>query len=182
VFWNAAWGNGIEIGFELHSDFVRNITFKNIDIIHVESGAVISIHNSDRGTVTDVLYEDIRVEDAYQKLFDLGIFRSKYCTDGSNDPDEINALQYPGVWDGALLVPDDKREYHAQFRGHIKNITFRNIQIVDGLFPFSVFVGYDSNHLVENITIENLTVHGKRIKSIDDARIFQETTRNINLK
>ncbi|NJN28066.1 MAG: hypothetical protein HC819_19885 [Cyclobacteriaceae bacterium] len=181
VFWNAAWGNGIEIGFELHSDVVRNITFINIDIIHVESGAVISIHNSDRGTVSDVLYEDIRVEDAYQKLFDLGIFRSKYCTDGSNDPAEISLLQYPGVWDGALLVADDMREHHSQFRGHIKNIVFRNIQIVDGLFPFSVFAGYDALHLVENISIENLTVHGKRITSISDARFFQEHTRNISL-
>lgn len=182
VFWNAAWGNGIEIGFELQSDFIRNIRFENIDIIHVESGAVISIHNSDRGTVTDVIYSDIRIEDAYQKLFDLGIFRSKYCTDGTSNPEEVNLLQYPGIWDGALLIPEGKKGYHAQFRGHIRNITFRNIQVVDGLFPFSVFAGYDQNHLIENITIENLTVHGKKITNIDDARVYQENAKNIQIK
>jgi len=182
VFWNAAWGNGIEIGFELHSDFIRNIRFDNIDVIHVESGAVISIHNSDRGTVTDVVYSDIRIEDAYQKLFDIGIFRSKYCTDGVSDPEEVNRLQYQGVWDGALKVTDDQKEYHTQFRGHIKNITFRNIQVVDGLFPFSVFSGYDQNHLIENITIENMTVHGKKITSLEEARIYNENTKNIRIK
>ena len=42
VFWNALWGNGFEIGFELNSTAVKNITFKNSDIIHIEAGAAFS--------------------------------------------------------------------------------------------------------------------------------------------
>lgn len=89
VIWNAAWGNGLEIGFELESSEVKNIIFRDIDVLHVESGAVFSIHNSDKATVRNILYEDIRIEDASHKLIDLAIFRSKYCTDGSSDEEYL---------------------------------------------------------------------------------------------
>ena len=47
VFWNAEWGNALEIGFELRTDEIRDIVFEDCDVIHVEDGAVFSIHNGD---------------------------------------------------------------------------------------------------------------------------------------
>ncbi|MBN2312967.1 MAG: hypothetical protein JXM79_03490, partial [Sedimentisphaerales bacterium] len=35
VLWNAEWGNAMEIGFELQTRKIRDILFKNCDIIHV---------------------------------------------------------------------------------------------------------------------------------------------------
>lgn len=58
------WGNNLEIGFELRSDTVSNIVFKDIDVIHCEGGAVFSIHNTDFAVVDQVVLEDIRIEDA----------------------------------------------------------------------------------------------------------------------
>ena len=29
IYWNALWGNAIEIGFELNAAEIKNITFKN---------------------------------------------------------------------------------------------------------------------------------------------------------
>jgi len=182
VFWNAAWGNGLEIGFELRSDFVRNITFKECDIIHVEDGAVLSIHNGDRSTVQDIRFENIRIEDAHQKLFDVAIFLSQYSVDRPQNPDERRIRYLQSAWDGVLNVTDENRKYHSQFRGQIRNIYFKDIYVTDGLFPFSVFHGFDKEHRVENVTIENLVVHGRKITSIEEAKIYTEYTENIMIK
>jgi hypothetical protein len=116
TFWNALWGNGIEIGFELNAAEIKNIVFRNIDIIHVEAGAALSIHNAGSGHVKNVTFENIRIEDARQKLFDFAIFRSQYSEDGTEDPEERKRLYLNGAWDGVLKVPAADRSAHAPFR------------------------------------------------------------------
>ncbi len=179
VFWNALWGNGFEIGFELNSAAVKNITFKNSDIIHIEAGAAFSIHNAGAATVSNVLFDNIRVEDARQKLFDLAIFRSQYSVDGTRDTAVRRKLYLNGAWDGVLMIPAEERAAHAIHRGKIKDVVFRNIKIVDGLFPYSVFYGYDAYKNVSNVLIENLQVHGKRITNLRDAKLYLENASNI---
>ena len=179
TFWNALWGNGLEIGFELNSSEVRNITFNDCDIIHVEAGAVFSIHNAGRATVKNVLYDNIRIEDARQKLFDLAIFRSTYSEDGTSNAQEREKLYLNGAWDGVLSYPSSEKNYHAGFRGKIRNIEFKNIKIVDGLFPFSVFYGFDKTHDIENILIENLRVRNQKITSLTEAKVYMENTEKI---
>ena len=182
VIWNAAWGNGLEIGFELEAKEVKNITFRNIDVLHVESGAVFSIHNSDKATVKNVLYEDIRIEDASHKLFDLAIFRSKYCTDGSSDENYLKENILQGTWDNVLKVPAGEKEKHARYRGNIENIQFRNIQILAGRLPYSLCSGYDSNHQVKDITIENLRIYGKHVTSPEEMKLYTEYTEGVTIK
>jgi len=178
IFWNALWGNGLEIGFELLSDEVKNITFNDCDLIHVESGAVLSIHNSGKSTVKNVLFKNIRIEDARQKLFDLAIFRSRYSLDGSSDSQYISRNYLLGAWDGVLKVPEKDREYHAQFRGKIENIKFDGIYI-QGFFPFSIISGFDNDHKIKNVTFNNIYVNGQKINSLDDMKLFQEYSENI---
>jgi hypothetical protein len=182
VFWNALWGNALEIGFELNAAEVKNITFRNCDIIHVEAGAAISIHNAGRGHVRNIAFENIRIEDARQKLFDLAIFRSQYSEDGTQDPEERRRLYLNGTWDGVLTVPAARRNHHAQFRGRISDVLLKDIQIVDGLFPFSVFYGFDANHNIRNVTIQNLTVRGKKINTLSGAKLYRENTAQVVLK
>ena len=182
VLWNALWGNALEIGFELNGVDVKNIRFNNCDIIHVEMGAVMSIHNAGTSTVSNIIFENIRIEDADQKLFDLAIFRSQYSDDGPKEEAERKRLYLNGAWDGVMMVPADKKVYHATYRGKINNVIFRNISIVDGLFPYSVFYGFDKNKSVSNITIENLRVHGKKITALKDARIYLENTTDIKIR
>jgi hypothetical protein len=179
VFWNALWGNGLEIGFELRANKLRDIVFEDRDVIHVERGAVFSIHNGDYATVEDVRYENIRVEDARHKLFDLAIFLSQYSLDSPKDPEEVKRRYLHGAWDGVLSVPEDKREFHATNRGRIRNVQFKDIAVVDGPFPFSIIRGYDGRHLVEDVSFENLTIHGQRIKDAEQGRFTVENARNI---
>ncbi|MEP7230191.1 MAG: glycosyl hydrolase family 28 protein [Ginsengibacter sp.] len=182
IFWNAAWGNGLEIGFELNSLEVKNIRFIDNDIIHVEAGAAISIHNAGTATVSDLIFENIRIEDVRQKLFDLAIFRSQYSDDGTHDEAERKKLYLNGVWDGVLSVPPNEKEAHAKFRGHIQNVLLKNIQIIDGGLPFSIFYGSDNSHKVKQVTIKNLTLHGKRITSLKDAKFYLENTSDIKIQ
>jgi hypothetical protein len=182
IFWNALWGNGIEIGFELNSAEVKNVTFKNCDIIHIEAGAAISIHNAGTGHVKNIVFDDIRIEDARQKLFDLAIFRSQYSEDGNLGPEERKKYYLNGAWDGVLMVPPNLKNKHSAFRGRISNVTFKNIQIVDGMFPYSVFYGYDNTHNISNITVDNLTVHGKKIQSVNQLKLYSENAENVVVK
>jgi hypothetical protein len=86
VFWKLACGNAVEIGYETSCDEISGIIFEDIDVIHSQyegwqSGGVFTIHNGDRAHVKNVIYRDIRVEDAHEKLIDFKIFSSKYSTD-----------------------------------------------------------------------------------------------------
>jgi hypothetical protein len=181
VFWNAAWGNALEIGFELPGD-VRNVTYTNNDIIRVEGGAAFSIHNARRGVVSNILIDGLRVENADQKLFDLAIFRSIYSEDGTDDNREAARLYLNGIWDNVLRVTEKEKETHSKFRGHIHDVTLKNVSIVDGPVPFSVFYGPDKTHLVENVTIEGLSFYGKKITDISGAKLYVENTKNLIIR
>jgi hypothetical protein len=182
VFWNSIWGNAIEIGFELNSDEVKNILFENIDIIHVEDGATISIHNAGKAHVNNVVFENIRVEDSRQKLFDLAIFSSQYSPDGNRDPEYSRKYYLHGAWDGVQKIPAGKEEYHSKFRGSISEIIFKDIQVVGGLLPFSVFHGFDSSKNISGVRIENLTYMGKRLTDVESAKIRLSNTVDFGIK
>ena len=182
VFWNSIWGNAIEVGFELYSNEVKNIRFENIDIIHVEDGAAMSIHNAGPAHVHDVVFENIRIEDADQKLFDVAIFFSQWSPDGIRDDEFIKKNYLHGAWDGVQKIPKGKETYHRQFRGTVSNVIFKDIQIVGGLLPFSVFHGYDAEKNVSGITIENLTYLGRKLTSQYEAKIRTQNTTNLIIK
>jgi len=182
VFWNSIWGNAIEIGFELYSNEVQNIRFENIDIIHVEDGATMSIHNAGQSHVHDVVFENIRVEDSRQKLFDVAIFFSQWGPDGIRDPEFIKKNYLFGAWDGVQKIPEGKEAYHNQFRGEISNIVFKDIQVVGGLLPFSVFHGFSKERNIYGIKVENLTYMGKKLTNTESAKIRQQNTKNLIIK
>ncbi|MEN6574935.1 MAG: glycosyl hydrolase family 28 protein [Phycisphaerales bacterium] len=174
VFWNAEWGNALEIGFELRTDEVRDITFTDCDVIHVEDGAVFSIHNGDSATVRDVRFENIRVEDARQKLIDLAIVLSQYSLDRPTDAQDLQRRYMDGAWDGVLTVSEEQKQEHSKYRGHIRDIVFKDISVIDGLFPFSIVCGFDDRHRIENVTIDGLWIQGVEITSADQGRFYIE--------
>jgi hypothetical protein len=100
--------------------------------------------------VSDVLYEDIRIERVDGLLFDLKILHSRYTRD--------------------------------EERGHIRNITFRNIGVGGERFPPSIIQGFDEDHRVENIVFENVTIQGKRIESLEAGKFDASHFRNITFR
>jgi hypothetical protein len=152
VFWNAKCGNALEIGFETRCEEISDIKFRNCDIIHCElegyqSGGTFTIHNGDRAVVRNVVYEDIRVEDSREKLFDFKVLVAKYSRDKE--------------------------------RGQIQDIYVRNVEVVDGKFPPSIIRGFEGEHLIKNVTFDNLKVYGKKITDACDAKMVIELSENI---
>jgi hypothetical protein len=131
VLWNGIWGNGLEIGFETRVDSIKNITFRNCDIVHAESeweGAAISIHNGDRAIISDITFENIRIEEGQFSLFDLRILSSQYSIDKQ--------------------------------RGKIENVVFRDIYVNIPTMPKSIFEGFNDSCSIKNVLFQNVRLNG----------------------
>ena len=135
VVWNDR-ARGLGITDETRRD-IDNVLFRNCDIIHdfSTSGdcAALAVILSDSGTVSNIRFEDIRVEDVKTRLIE--------CT-----------------------IEKDMWGHDAQ-RGHVKNLTFKNITATGAVFPKSFFAGYDGSHLIENVTFDHLVINGKTIEN-----------------
>ena len=150
LFWNAEFGNALEIGYETRCDEISDVVFRNCEILHCEyegnqSGGVLTIHNADRAFVHDIHYEDIRIEDAQEKFIDIKTLDSKYSRDRT--------------------------------RGMVCDIYFKNIEITEGAFPVSIVRGYEMKNEVcrpHDFHFENITVHGKKIGSVNEMRMVKE--------
>lgn len=176
VLWNMpTGGNGLEIGFEMRNRTTANIRFEDIDIIHVERGSAISIHNGDAAMVEDVVFDDIRVEDARRKLIDFAVVYAQYGADRPPTQEERERrMDSGGGWDGALRFTAAERPERARFRGHIRNVTVRNLRVVAGALPYSVVAGFDAEHAATNVVIEGLQYQGRPIRTAAEGKFAVE--------
>ncbi|MCU0980271.1 MAG: glycosyl hydrolase family 28 protein, partial [Pirellulaceae bacterium] len=143
VFWNAEWGNALEVGFELLTPHVRNIVWRDCDIIRVEAGAVFSIHNGDSAAVEDVRFENIRVEDARDKLVDFRVGLSIYSQDCPERYHRRNPQRKPtgsGQWVPWERLTADEQAVARQNRGAIRNVRLSDIQLLEKVPPRSFLV------------------------------------------
>jgi len=176
VLWNMpTGGNGLEIGFESRNHRIHNVRFEDIDIIHVERGAAISIHNGDAATIEDVTFDDIRVEDARRKLVDFAVVYAQYGADRpATDEENSRRLDTGGTWDGLLSYAPNEKAERAKYRGHIRDIRVTNLHVVDGSLPYSILAGFDAEHAVENVTIEGLQYLGRPVRTPEEGRFVIE--------
>ena len=158
----------MEVGYETNKgqkedSYIRDVTFKNITVLQNYHKPVISIHNADDALVENIVFEDIVVENEMV---------------GSGDGDEL-----PYLIDIAI-VQNGNWSSTAE-RGTIQNITLKNISFLAGNPVGSRIKGYDEEHKVENVTIENLKIFGKDITDaeggnfeIDEATVSGITFEN----
>jgi len=154
TFANWTSGSVMEIGHELSVDFVRGITFRDIDVLHCHgSGAVFSMHNYDRALVSDVLFENIRIEHCYDKLIDLRISSSRFSTD--------------------------------EERGCIRGVILRNIEWnrtpFNRGYTISLIGGWDEDHVIEDVLIENFLIDGRPVQHLDELEICTRNCKNLRL-
>ena len=97
VLWSDR-AQALQIGHETQSKAIRNVVFRNIDILEQRNRYIghyaLGIYNGDNAVVSDVLFEDIRVEN-HERLIGLIVEKGYYG--------------------------------HAAERGRIENVHFRNI-------------------------------------------------------
>lgn len=141
IAWNYLGGNSFIIGAEINQD-VSDVTYRNCVSIHsagdrnrLNRGGL-SVHNCAGGHVSDILFEDIVLEDCKECAIHLDI-RHSYVGNLGND------VPYtPGTCDG---------------------ITLRNINIMKKPGYGNMAFGYDEEHRFTNVLFDNVCQEGVRI-------------------
>lgn len=151
IFSNDRAGNVVEIGHELSTSYVRNVTFRDCDVLHCHgNGAVFAIHNCDAAEVSGILYENIRVEHYWEKLFDVRVMASMWGRDS-----ERGRIRNVTFRDIRVAHPPQNVGYSTSIVG-----------------------GWDAGHPVENVLFENISYDGRPVTSLDgELEIF---TRHVN--
>lgn len=139
VIW-CDWGFSLGVTYETRTPSIRGLLFQNCDVLHgMACGGVLGIKVGDRATVSDVCFDDIRVEDARVQLLKL-LIDSEFSRDTE--------------------------------RGHIKGVVFRNIALTGGDFVPSTLFGFDADHGIEDVTFDNLRIHGKFVSGTLEGKIL----------
>ena len=159
VVWND-WGKALEIGAETKAEEIFNVTFRGCDIIHL-MGPALDCMNVDYADVHDIIFRDIRIESdevipppAIQKN-DREVYRLS-CEDF-----------IPPIIDLSVMYHHEYSQGCPTRRGKNRGFLFENIHIIGDKIPTANFVGYDSEHRTENITVKSLTYNGTPIVSTE---------------
>ena len=175
VIWND-WGKAFEIGAETRAEDLQRIVFRNCDAIHL-NGPAIDIMNVDYGRVHDILFENLRIE--YDPVIQPPAIQKDDETPFVVDPNSTYMPQ-------AICFEIVK---HAEYsggldrRGHIYDVTLRDIRIKAGRMPPSSFRGYDKEHTVRDVTVDGLFLGDRRITTLEEAQFrLGEHVRNVRIK
>jgi hypothetical protein len=142
VLYNARAGNAMEVGFETQTESIRNITFRDCDVIGAHGdGSVFSIHNGDRALIENILWEDIRVEHFYTLLIDFRVVDSRWSYNKTR----------------------------GQIRNvTLRNIR----ATADIFNTPSLIGGYDQTYDIQNVRIEDFQIGGVTVTSCDELNLF----------
>ena len=147
--WNRWGGNAFEIGYEVPYN-ISNIRYRNcyvlrsaISIGYTFRHGAMAIHNSGKATVSDVSYENIYIDNPDEFGFYFSIIKTSYS-----------------LPDGEVWAP-----------GNINGVTMKNIYMYNKPPYGNSIYGYDADHTVKNISIENLVIDGQQCTSAKDANI-----------
>ena len=131
-----------EIGYETRAKVIDDIRFRNITVLHAFHKPVLSIHNSDHAHVTNVLFENITVEDAR-----MG--------EGDGTPYLIDFTTTESIWSATAR------------RGTIDNVTVRNVQVLSGKKPSIRIWSNDETSRIDHVQISGLSILGEAITRFD---------------
>ncbi len=148
-------GTALEIGHELRCASIKNIRFINCDILGVHgTGGIFGIHNADHATISDVLYQDIRVEHHYNKLIDLKVIKSMWGKD--NERGQVRNVTFRNI-DVALTI------YNPGY-------------------SMSLIGGFDPKHTVENVIFDNFKMNGVKMMNANQLDLYTKETFGLKFK
>lgn len=156
VLWND-FARPMEVGVELRADRVKNIRFESIDVIHTTTGyPVMGIHHGDHAQVSDIVFDNIRVEDAPgAQLFDIRIANSVWNRDdtmGDIKNITVSNISLSGVANNQILPSNSRIEgYSAEH--NIQTVKFHNITINGKAVKTAEALGLDIRDFVEDVSI-----------------------------
>lgn len=164
VAWND-WGKAFEVGVECRAEHLRRLTFRDCDCIHAVSW-VMDVSNVDYGRVSEVLFDNIRVEQ------DEPMPRSQLQERDESPFDAAKGLDgSPRLFLGSVHFHHEySKENNGKWSGggFVKDVTVRNVSVTtDGRKPLVRTGAIDAAHRPENVVFEDLTVDGKPVCGAD---------------
>ncbi len=152
VLW-CDWGRALEVGAETSAPYMRNITFRDCDIVY-GTHIMMDVQHGDRATVENVRFEDIRAE--YRKTAEAPLLQNNRGEtyknlDSSYMPSLFEVVAIKTMW--AI----DKES------GEMSDIYFKDISVVteDGRIPQNPRIfSSDGEARIRDIYFENITVNG----------------------
>ncbi len=132
ILWND-FARPMEVGVELRANRVRRVKFQDIDVLHSPTGyPLMGIHHGDRALVSEIVFENIRIEDAPgAQLFDIRITPSYWNRDRQMGCirdvafRRIHVVGNPGL---PLLLSDSRLQGYDETHS-IRDVAFEEIDI-----------------------------------------------------
>ena len=163
VVWND-WGRALEIGAETVADSISHILYSNIDIVHFIHIAL-DIQNGNRAIVSDVKYEDIRIEDPITENAYLDDLKDPILdiSEVKNNPRNTKKFVQDDL--GRLFVIEIQENGWVKDKslGSVFDINYRNINYQSAWKPKSFFTGFSADHAIRNIRFENIQIQSLKI-------------------
>jgi polygalacturonase len=151
---NAPAGTAMEIGHELNVESVRNIVFRDIDVLSIHGqGAAFSIHNFGQALVENIRYEDIRIEHCWDKFIDFRISRSRFSV---------------GDITGRIRNIT------------LKNINWLRADVNPG-YTVSMMGGWSPEADISGIHLDNVCINGEPITSLDELEVTTRYTTELEV-
>ncbi len=160
VIWND-WGRALEIGAETAAPEMADMVFRDCDIVRTTYVAM-DIQHGDRAAIKDVLFENIRLE-----IDDVN-WRCQ-IQNGRDDHFAFDTNFRPQL----LVLEIYKTAYSRDAeRGTIERVTMRNCTVTGKPLPPSRLQAFDAQHGIKDVTIANLRINGRGIRSLQEAAIL----------
>jgi polygalacturonase len=158
-----------------HQGPTENVTVENC-VLWNEVAHALSLGAELREPVDNVIFRDCDVIHDKGREWTLRVFHCDSAVISNVAFENIRIEETKNLmslWIGKYVWTRDPE------RGHIRNVVFKDIQAV-GEAPLIQFQGFDAQHQVENVQLEDVTVNGK---PIDKADIKQnEYVKNVTVK
>ena len=169
VAWND-WGKAFEVGVECRADHLRRLAFRDCDCIHAV-GVALDVANVDYGRVSEVLFEDIRIENddpmpsPQMQRNDDSAFNAQA---GLDRPPRLFSA-------GVSFHHEYSRENGGAWRGggFVDGVTVRRARLSGacGRKPVVTLRALDEGHRPENVVFEECSVDGKPVRGQDDVAL-----------
>lgn len=156
----------MEVGFETNKGnkadaTITNIVFEDITVLNNFHKPVISVHNADDALLDGIVFRDICVE------------HEEVGSGDSNLPYLID-----------ISIVQNNSWSTTRERGNVRNVLIENVTFLEGDWRGSSISGYDSEHTVDGVTIRNLNLFGKEVKSAEDGNFYidENSAKNVTFE
>lgn len=146
----------MEVGFETNGKIMKDITFKNVTVLHNYHKAAMSIHNCDDADISNVTYQSITIEDA------------RMLGDNQNDGLDDYLIDITIAYNINWSKSDE--------RGTINGVTFENIKILDMADTIVCrILGESAQKNVQNVTVKGVEIAGEKIDTAEKLKLANNT-------